>query len=294
MFKNIVLSLSLLLFVCGCFTPSFDKFATQPKDIVGYGVDSSWMWQDASALGNVMVKAGVNTTSIDLFGCNKTDKPEYAPIGKWGYWFDHFDDLKPYLDDFLDAMKKRKITVSVSMIGWNYRNGYPDPQNGNKPSTICSVRFNAVWFDKVLQYFKDRGTEGIILETASEPGVRNNQCMTKFYQFNTMVASQWGGMKSWNLNAKPTSAPPGFFIRYHPNNTAEQCPANCIVLTDGPAGAQISGGDPLTEVKVNVATAVPYIKRLHSQGKGFIMYGWQFNGKYFDEEGIKAIGNAVK
>lgn len=286
------MGLMLTLFT-GCVS-SFDKFVTQPKDMIGYGVDNSWMWQDASKLGNTMVKSGVNITSIDLFGCNQTDKPEYAPVGKWGYWFDHFDEMKPYLNDFLNAMKKRKITVCVSMIGWNYRNGYPDPQNGNRPSTVCSVRFNADWFNKILQYFKDRGTDGIILETASEPGVRNNECMSKFYQFNTMVASGWGGMKSWNLNGRPNSAPPGFFIKYHPNNINEQCPANSIILTDGPAGAQISGGDPLKEIKLNKSVAIPYIKRLHQQGKGFIFYGWCFNGDWIDEDGIKAMGEAVK
>ena len=284
----------LLMFCFGCSTPHFQKYASQPSEMIGFGVDQSWMYIDMNKFGDEMVKAGVNTTSIGLFGCNK-DKTETQTL-PWGYYMDHFDEMKPTLTKFLDAMKKRRITVYVTITGWNHRNGNPDINTG-KPSTICSGQYSLEWFNHILDYFIERGTDGIVLCTAGEP-VPNygdgGPCISKFYQFSNLLDTRWTGMKGWNLGVRPTSAPPGYFIEYHPQKSNERTPAGCIVLTDGPAASEFGNSDPVNPSIENGPALQAFIKKINSEGKGFIWWGMSFNGKVVDYNGIKIIGEAVK
>lgn len=270
----------------------FPSFAVLPKDMLGFGVDQSWMYLDPSELGNALVKAGVNTTSIGLFGCNKdSTATQTLP---WGYWMDHFDEMKPKLTKFLDAMKKRRITVYVTITGWNHRNGNPDIKTG-KPSTICSTQYDLNWFSSIVDYFVARGTDGIVLCTAGEP-VPNygdgGPCINKFYQFTTILDSKWKGMKGWNLGVRPTTAPTGYFIEYHPQKSNEVVPVGSICLTDGPAASEFGNHDPVNPSIENGPALQAYIKRLQTRSAGFIWWGMSFNGKQVDWNGIKIIGGA--
>ena len=276
-------------------TPKFSKFATKPGEILGYGVDQSWMYLDADKLGNALVKAGVNTTSIGLFSCNETSNPIQPPQGPWGYWMDHFNELKPTLTKFLDAMKKRKITVYVTLTGWNQLNGNFDPQTG-KGATICCNRYNVTWFTDIVDYFVKRGTDGIIICTAGEP-VPNygpgGPCIDKFSIFTNVLNSKWSGLKGWNYGVRPNTAPVGYYIETHPQKSSEKSPAGCIVLTDGPAASEFGNHD-LNCFIDNGPALQAYIKRIHSEGSGFIWWGMSFNGKNVDYNGIKIVGNALK
>lgn len=280
----------------GCATPKFSKYASQPSEMIGFGVDQSWMWLDADKLGDALVKAKVNTTSIGLFSCNQTANPMQPPAGPWGYWMDDFDGLKPYLTKFLDSMKKRRITVYVTLCGWNQQNGNFDPQTG-KGATIGCSRYNAAWFNHILDYFVERGTDGLVLNTAGEP-VPNygpgGAHMAKFYEFTNILNQRWTGMKGWNLGVRPTSAPPGYWIETHPQKSTDKLPAGCIVLTDGPAASAFGNADPATRFIFNGPGLQSWIQTIHGQGSGFIWWGMSFDGKQVDYNGIKIIGDAVK
>lgn len=278
----------------GCATPKFDKYASQPSEMIGFGVDQSWMYVDADKLGDALVKAKVNTTSIGLFSCNKDNTATQTL--PWGYYMDYFDDVKPVLTKFLDSMKKRRITVYVTLVGWNQMNGNLDPQTG-KGATIGCARYNAAWFSGIVDYFVERGTDGIILCTAGEP-VPNygpgGAYMAKFNEFTAILNSKWSGMKGWNYNVRPSTAPAGYWIETHPQKSNEKFPANCIVLTDGPAASEFGNYDPVTRFIVNGPGLQAWIQRIHAEGKGFIWWGMTFDGNSVDYEGIKTIGGAVQ
>lgn len=271
----------------------FSKFATSPQEILGFGVDQSWMYVDPNKLGDALVKAKVNTTSIGLFSCNSTDTEKQTI--PWGYWMDHFDEMKSVLTKFLDAMKKRKITVYVTICGWNQRNGNPDPQTG-KGATMCCSRYDNNWFAHIIEYFVSRGTDGLILCTAGEP-VPNygdgGPCINKFYGFTAILDANWTGMKGWNLGVRPTTAPAGYFIEYHPQKSSEKTPAGAIVLTDGPAASEFGNHDPINPSVENGPALVAYIQKQKAQNNGFIWWGMSFNGHQIDTNGIKIIGSSI-
>ena len=115
-----------------------------------------------------------------------------------------------------------------------------------------------------------------------------------FHQFTIILDQNWTGLKGWNYNIQPTSAPVGYYIETHPQRSNQQFPANCIVLTDGPAASEFGNIDRLNPTIVNGPGLQSWIQRIHSEGKGFIWWGMSFDGKKVDYNGIKIIGSAIK
>lgn len=291
-----LIALAALILASGCVTQKFDSFTTQPAQMLGVGIDNGWMWVDASSFGDELVKNGVNCTSIEVFGCGPTKDtwPTLAIDPKRGHWMEpsRWGEVKDKLDDFMDAMKERRITVNVTLTGWNYRGGATDPANG-KPSTICSTRFDDAWFANAVSYFASRGTEGVILTASAEPGIgRNMECISKFDRWTAILNSKWQGMKGWNKGARPKSAPAGYFIVYHPANQNDTPPKGSIVLTDSPVGGTIFQGSPAETATLNPAAATAYARKVRLGGSGFITYGYPFTSWKIDKDGIKAVGSA--
>lgn len=282
------------LALAGCATPKFPQYAAAPAEMIGFGVDQSWMWLDADKLGDSLVKAKVNTTSIGLFSCNQDKTPTQTL--PWGYWMDHFDEMTPYLDKFLNAMQKRRITVYVTLVGWNQRNGNLDPATG-KGATIGCARYNSAWFSHIVDYFVKRGTDGLVLCTAAEP-VPNygpgGAYMAKFNDFTAILNQKWSGAKGWNYNVRPTTAPAGYWIETHPQRSTDKFTPGSIILTDGPAASEFGNSNPANPVVENGPALQAWIQKLHAAGDGFIWWGMSFDGNSVDYNGIKTIGSAVQ
>ena len=264
---------------------AFYNFVTEPKDMLGYGVEYSWMWQDFDKLGDALVKAGVNMTRVEMFGCASTANHNES---SHGLWCDHWPIVARHATFFLDAMKARKITTEVCIAGWNFQGGCPDPDNGGKPSTVCSKRFGVEWFATIMQFLAARGTEGLIIEAASEPyDARNRQCDARFDRFTKQLEYYWDGAKSWNKGSRPKTAPEGYLLEYHPLKAKDKCEPGCIVLTDTSLGKTFDKPNG----QIDPEKLIPYAKAVHDRGQGFVYYGHDFMAwKDIDVEGLKAIG----
>ena len=286
--KN-VLSLVLCLFCFGCITPTppkpvFNQFVTQPKDMLGFGTDTFWLYVNPDNLANSMVPNGVNCTHVEIFNCSpslaqsQTDDP--SPHGFWTA--DKFDaQLKPTLDIFLKVMQERKITTVVTFFG------------GHDMSKV-----NDDIFFKILNFLKARpqGIEGIIINLAAEPGSWTKEPYPGYFNHLTQMLDQnWTGMKMWNYGTRPLSAPAGYMIEWHPQVMTDYGPNNpsVMVIPDSSVwfGLNIDGS---LKSKIDPNKIIPYIKSVRSSGNGFIYYGQRFMGWDIDTIGIKAIGDAAK
>lgn len=280
----------------------FDHFVHLPKHMLGFGFDNCWMWVDAADAGDELVRNGVNCTSIDLFGCGPTcDVYPIKPIDpNRGYWMEptRWPVVKLHLDTFMLEMWRRRITVIVTLSGWGFRGGCPDPANGGKPSTICSARFDSAWFANSVGYFIQRpiAKRGTVLIASAEPyGGKNTGCYSKFDTWTMILDSGWqDNMKGWNKGTTPRTAPQGYFVVYHPQRQADIPPRDAIALTDSPVGGTLVKPGPAETTTVDPAKLTPYFKMLRSRGIGPVYYGYPFNGWNIDRAGIRAVGEAGK
>jgi len=163
------------------------------------------------------------------------------------------------------------------------------PANHGKPSTVCSKRFNGDWFREIVSFLVDRGTEGLILLATSESfDAQNRGCDARAGRFDSWLAEMWAGMKSWNRGSRPSTAPAGYFLEYHPLKAGDPCRPDCIVLTDTSLGKALDKADGT----IDPAKLIPYAKKVHNRRQGFVYYGHSFTADKIDVDGLKAIGKA--
>jgi len=280
-----LITLITLMFMSGCIWPptpshhSFPYFTTTPRDMVGYGADTFWLYVDAEALAEEMVIDNVNVTHVEIFNCSPSkEKSQSSDPSPHGYWsFDKFDaQLKPQLDIFLKTMQDHKITTIVTFFGGHDMSGVNDDI-----------------FFRILNFLKSRSTDGIIINIAAEPGTWTKEPYPGYFNHLTQMLDQnWSGMKAWNYGTRPTTAPGGYWIEYHPQAYTEYGPANgnVMMLTDSYVWFQLNY-DTSLQSKIDPAKLIPYAQAVRNQGNGFLYYGQRFTGWDIDKEGIKAIGS---
>lgn len=285
MYKKIIFILASITLFSGCalFSPAkkhktFDHFVTEPKEMIGYGADTFWLYVDAESLAEEMVADGVNVTHIEIFNCSPSKEiSQSADPSPHGYWtIDKFDtQLKVPLDNFLTVMYNHKITVGVTIFGGH------DMSQVTHSSLLTILDFlNA----------RKNGSTGIILNLAAEPGPNSPQYI--FDHLTTVMEENWTGMKAWNYGTRPATAPGGYWIEYHPQLLEDigYPNRNSILLTDSYLWFQLNIDNTL-QSKIDPAKIKPYIQKVKNNGNGFIYYGQRFTGWDIDTVGIKAIGS---
>ena len=243
----------------------------------GYGVVNHW-WRssdDENKRGlDAMADAGCNRYKIEFLGAARTRVWENIPM---------------LVQDFRALYRltyERRIVLDATIANWNMGGGGV-PENGD--ISICESRFNDAWFVELMDEIKGVGVEGISLCAASEwgPSSRNSQCWPRADLWNHRLDQNWPGMKTWNRESRPTSAPPGFGIEYHPDSTNDVGPANSLVVTDtsGILRQLCQGGDiraPFDPVK-----SAAYVRKVRSAGRGCVLYG--FGHVAYDFDTIAAL-----
>lgn len=279
----------LVSMMAGCVTPtpskpSFPAFVTQPKNMLGFGADTFWLYVDPNALADEMVPNGVNCTHVEIFNCSPSQaQSTSADPSPHGFWTaDKFDPtLKPVLDSFLKVMQERKITTVITFFG------------GHDMSKV-----NDDIFFKILNFLKSRpqGINGIAINMAAEPGTWTKEPYPGYFNHLTQMLDQnWSGMKVWNYGTRPASAPAGYSIEWHPQVMNDYGPNNPSVIIDPDSavwfGLNIDGS---INSKIDPNKLIPYVKAVRAKGHGFIYYGQRFAGWDIDKAGIKAIGDSAK
>lgn len=256
------------------------EYVGSPSGLISYGIDNGWMDIDAGELGDALVGDGKCTmTSIEFLGW--ADR---------GYYKDP-TPLFAKFDDFLSAMRKRKVWVFVSICNDNKGLGkYGDDNNGlDKYKTQLT---------QVVAYLKSKGPEGLIIQPVAETRTSTGSWMEQY------CVQQLVGFKlCWNHGSRPTSAPSGWWtFAYHPGSLSDKGKPNGLTITDH--SAALREGEVVPEIRaINIGGDLygyadpvkleAYAKEvLKTKDRGFGYYG--FGHKKIDKEAIKAIGQAVK
>jgi len=250
-----------------------------PVKPIGYGVENNWMNINAAQLANELYANNLTITHVELLGYGK----------ETGY--ENPSALYPKFLTFVEEMRKKDITVFVNIINWNKGVSRYYPENGDV--SICESQYSDSWFSGILDFMVNQvGTEGIILQTASEWG--NGQgagCEEKAIKMNKLMEQRWTGMKSWNYGTQPTSAPAGYTVfEYHPGDL-NTIPSGALITTD-------HGGslEPLQNGNVrgfaNPIVLEDYARKVYnSDAVGFIYYG--FAHSQIDSAAIRALGKVA-
>lgn len=292
---SVILAIFLTICCVSCTTtnpnpppathPSFEAFVTSPKNMVGYGFVNKWIQlsePEIEEFANLLVENGVNCTQVELLS-----------FAKDGYYRNVDAAIDKFIK-FADIMQSRKITILVTIVNWNAGGGGVS-ENGN--DSICGSYFGDSWFNHIIdRLIGEVGTEGIIVETASEwsPNGRNGQCSSKAKQWDDIMKSKWKGMKSWNAGSRPSSAPSGYFLDWHVDKANQLGPksSNKIVVTDTSGILNYLGGLRIRNYASNADRLAKIVKDCKKEGCGFIMYG--FSPPSLDKNAIITIGNAWK
>jgi len=149
-----------------------DHFVTNPSEQFGYGLSNDLLQlplSEVSKMAEAMAVNGVPVTHIEVLS-----------FGEMGYYTNSdeaIDRLIPRTKEFL----KRRITVWMTVVNWNYK-------------TICELQFDLAWYAHIVNRIKDElGTDGIVLESCSEwgPKCRNANCWKKAEQFHNWTNDNW-------------------------------------------------------------------------------------------------------
>lgn len=253
---------------------SYPAYATEPKDWKGYGADCFWLYVEPDALGDAMLKYGVNMTHIEIFNCSPSKAASQSiDPSPHGYWQTRFTELQSPLDKFLTAMQKRKIVTVLTFFG------------GHDMSTVTADRLIGI-----LDWLQARstGTDGILPCLAAEP---TTQWTVKFYYLSARLQGRWPAAKIWNYGTRPVNCPTGYWIEYHPQEIHEYgiSNTNSLVLADSGIWYDLNQ-DRSLQAKIDPAKLIEYAQKVRDNGNGFCHYGQRFTGWDIDIEGIKAIG----
>ena len=243
----------------------------------GYGVVNHW-WKlsdDENRRGlNAMADAGCNRYKIEFLGAARDRAWENMPM------------LAEKFRALYRLTHERRIVLDATIVNWNMGGGGV-PENGDV--SICEARFGDALFLDALNAIKGVGVEGISLCAVSEwgPHSRNSRCWAKAAHWNDLLGEDWQGMKTWNRESRPTSAPTGFGIEYHPNSTNDVGSACSLVVTDtsGILRQLCRGGDIRAPFIPDVAAA--YVRKVRAAGRGCVLYG--FGHTAFDLPTIAAL-----
>ena len=249
-----------------------NKFATTPQEFLGYGYVNKWIElsdQEMEMFAEILAQNGLTITQVELLSAINL-----GAYHKSNYAVDRFKV-------FAREMKKRNITILLTIVNWNYGKF----QNFD---SIQNPAYDIVWFQNIVnRIINEIGMDGIILEACSEW----NGNSTKIHTFCEWSSEAWGGMKSWNYESRPAFLPPRYdFLDYHSFSTSDIGPVNCILVTDTTSIIEQLGGGLYNYADPNKVKQ--YASVVKNNSKGFIYYA--FFPPYIDFDTIKAIGELIQ
>ena len=207
-------------------------FPTVAAEMVGWGPTYVWMDMDLEATEQVaaaMEAAGLNIVPLELFG-----------FGRAGWW-KRVPELMALFRARAGIYAKHGLLVDLKVCNWNWGEGHSE----NGTMSVCDNRLGDDWFGWVLDGLA--GYEGsVILQACAEwgPGSRGKACWKKAERWCNRAAEKWTGLKSWNYEARPKTAPAGHILDWHVDRVDSLGPRtrNKVVTTDTSGVLNYLGG----------------------------------------------------
>ena len=282
-----IMATVLCVAIAGCSTtgggsspshPSRTSFETNPSAWIGHE-SWGWLWiENIDQYLAAIVLAGGNCVGVPALWCSETASGAEPPYGPWA---DRFDDpfFQGKLKTIMDGARARKLTAVVQLFSWEDAN---------------DSAHDDAWMLHRLQWFIDRGPEGVAIVAFNEMG-HDGSNMSKLLHWEGLFAGRWPGAKGTNRDGgNPRSCYPGWFGEVHP-----QKDGNWGVVTD-PDFPKVIVNDARINVDLtrdggyaNVPTSTDYYRRAHKAGRGVIILQTTHRGD-FDAVGAASIAEALK
>jgi len=251
------------------------------EQALGYGPVRHWMDFDVISpeqLAEQLATNGLTVTYIEYTGVD--DGPNTAT-----QIMNNPSIMYASARRFVDAMRAKNITTFINYINWNF----PDMCNDSK--------FSDKWFTDGMGGLIQAlgGTDKVIMQMGLEAAEKSGACWQKAERWNTWMAQNWAGMKSYSPNGEVKTAPSADWFISPSVDPGAPFAVGAIVTTDDPeildylASRQNNGWGNVNQARLETYAGGINIP-CHS---GFIYYDYGYHGKPIDIGAIQALGRVA-